>query len=377
MSSDITQEDVMEDVVDTSIPEDTTEPAEAPILDLTDVVAEEPEIAPQPDPVYTGPTLAEQVESLGFSGVSDDTEAANRLLESYHQIQDQNSQWADHYQRQAQETQQQAQHQQQQNQEYLQWQQDQAQQQQQATTDELNESWWGAPDFNYDDAQRYRQQFQTPEGELYWDWSANTPPAVRQQAEDYVNHIEKWTEDITRRPHEVLPGIIEQEFDKLFADRYGAVMKWQQSYQQEATKQQAVQQIHERNADWVYQKDSRSGQHVQDVSGNLVLSQEGQAVTNYINHLRESGIHDPQQLWQLATRMYAGDIATQRMYGQQQQVSSQQQTLQRNMDHLQRGAEHVPSAGGSIPRPETPTTQNSRLSAGDKLRQQALEDGLF
>ena len=46
MSSDITQEDVMEGVVDTPIPEDTTEPAEAPILDLTDVVAEEPEFAP-------------------------------------------------------------------------------------------------------------------------------------------------------------------------------------------------------------------------------------------------------------------------------------------------------------------------------------------
>jgi len=375
MSSDITQDEVVEDVVDTPMPEDTAEPTESPILDLTDVVTESPEVIPEPQ--YQGPTLSEQVESLGFSGVGDDTEAANRLLESYHQLQDQNAQWADHYQRQSQQEQQHNYQQEQEYQGYLQWQHDQGQQQQQAATAELNEGWWQAPDFNYEDAQRYRQQFQTSEGQLYWDWAANTPPDVRRQAEDYVNHIEKWTDDITRRPHEVLPQIIEQEFDRLFADRYGAVMKWQQSYQQESVKQQAVQQIHERNADWVYQKDARTGQYANDVSGNLVLSQEGQAVTNYINHLRQSGIGDPQQLWQLATRMYAGDIATQRMYGQQQQASSQQQALQRNMEHLQRGAEHVPSAGGSIPRPETPTTQNSRLSAGEKLRQQALEDGLF
>ena len=377
MSSDITQDQITEDVPDAPISEGVEETTESPVLDLTDVVAPEQEYIPEPEPQYTGPSLAEQVESLGFSGVGDDTEAANRLLESYHQLQDQNNQWAEHYQQAAQQQQQHSQQEQQQYQQYLQWQHDQSHQQQQAEVEELNESWWGAPEFNYEDAQRYRQQFQTPEGQLYWDWSANTPPEVRQQAEDYVNHIEQWTDDITRRPHEVLPQIIEQEFDRLFADRYGAVMKWQQSYQQEQVKQQSVQQIHERNADWVYQKDTRTGEYVGDVNGNLVLSQEGQAVTNYINHLRQSGIADPQQLWQLATRMYAGDIATQRMYGQQQQASSQQQALQRNMEHLQRGAEHVPSAGGSIPRPGTPTTQNSRLSAGEKLRQQALEDGLF
>jgi hypothetical protein len=382
MSSDITQDDaVVEDAaaVDVGTPEPVSEPVELDLTEVVEPVFEEPTHYEPPPEVYQGPSLSDQVRDLGFSDIGSEGEAANRLLESYSQLQNQNQQWADHYQQAVDNQSQQQQHQDYQRaqdyDQYRQWQ-NQNQSQQQQQQDQENH-WWNPPEFSYEEAQQYRQQYQTPEGQLYWDWSPNTPPEVVQGAEDYVKHVEQWTEDLTRRPHEILPQIIETEFDRLFADRYGAVMQWQQQYYDQHQQQRGVQEIHERNADWVYQKDLRTGQYQQDTNGGLVLSQEGQAVTNYINQFRESGVTDPQQLWQLATRMYAGDIATKKMYGQKQQASSQQQALQRNMEHLQRGAEHVPSAGGSIPRPSSPSSQNSRLSAGEKLRLQALEDGLF
>ena len=143
-----------------------------------------------------------------------------------------------------------------------------------------------------------------------------------------------------------------------------------------------VESINQRNADWVYQVDPRTNQYLSDANGNLVLSPQGQAVTNYINYFRGQGITDPSSLWELATRMYSGDLSVSQQQQQQQQYHEAQQTQQRNMEYLQQANEYnqyVESAGGSIPPSETPMarSQNPTASAGDKLRQQALADGFF
>ena len=90
-------------------------------------------------------------------------------------------------------------------------------------------------------------------------------------------------------------------------------------------------------------------------------------------------MQDPDQLWQTATQMLAGRMASSRLGEMQQQMAAQQSGQDRNVRHLQRGAGYIPNRGGSVAPPENPSpnSQNQHLSAGDKLRQQALSDGLF
>ena len=251
--------------------------------------------------------------------------------------------------------------------------------------------------------EQHRENKVHPEtGEIYTDWKDGTSAEIIQSAEQHVGYLEGWANDIIRNPQSVLPNIIEQEFDKLFADRYSALIAYnnqqaegqQQQVQQQQKQQhqeQSISDITTRNADWLYQANPVDNQPLRDNSGQLVLSPQGQAVTKYINYFRGMGIDDPSTLWDLATRMYSGDISTsqppqqqQQAYAepqaQQQQVGQQHQQMQQPMvgDTL-RQATHIPSAGGSVPSGSNPSpfSQNSHLRAGDKLRQQALTDGLF
>ena len=402
MSSDITQE---ETAVEEAPVEDTTQDS-GPELDLTDVVTDQPtqEYTPEPEPQYEQQqeqhqqpqqyTLADQVSALGFTDVQGDADAQYRLLDSYQQLQNQNSQWADFY------TQQQQQYNQQQQlaeygREYLELQRDhsyqQYQQQQQAYHDQQQqqqqpagpEHWWAPPQVDMEELERWRTQKVDPNtGQIYADWVDGTPQELKEDAEDYVAYLEDWADNIIRSPQDVLPGIIEQEFDKLFKSRYTALLQYNNQYQQEVQNHAEVHAINERNADWVYQTDPRTNQYLSDANGNLVLSPQGEAVTNYVNYFRGQGITDPSTLWELATRMYSGDLSVSQQQQQQQQYYEAQQAQQRNMEYLQQANqynEYVESAGGSIPPTENPMarSQNPSASAGDKLRQQALADGFF
>jgi hypothetical protein len=208
-----------------------------------------------------------------------------------------------------------------------------------------------------------------------------TPLKVKTGAEQYANYIEDWAEKLLRRPQEVLPQIIEQEFNKLFPAAYSKIIEYTSDQYSGMQQQAAVNDINTRNADWVYQRDPRTQNYVQDVNGSPVLSQEGAAVTGYINYFRQQGISDPNTLWDLATRMYAGDLSASMLSQQQQQVQQTYAAQERNMQHLQSQspASYIPSAAGSIPPPYEPEapSQNPHLSAGEKLRQQAIADGLF
>ena len=395
MSSDITQE---ETVVEESIVEESS-PDSGPELDLTDVITEEPaqEHAPEPqEPQELQQqqqqqqqyTLADQVSALGFADVQDEHDAQYRLLDSYQQLQNQNAQWSNFYQQQQQQYGQ-LQELAAQGREYqdLQrdpaWQQyrdqqDAAQPQQEQPTGDQH--WWAPPEIDMEGLERWRTQKVDPQtGEIYADWVDGTPQELKEDAEDYVAYLEDWAENIIRKPNEVLPQIIEQEFDKLFKSRYTALMQYNNQYQQEVSNHTEVNAINERNADWVYELDPRTNQHLSDANGNLVLSPQGQAVTNYINYFRGQGITDPTSLWELATRMYSGDLSVAQQQQQQQQYQEAQQAQQRNMEYLQQANQYVEPAGGSIPPAENPTarSQNPSASAGDKLRQQALADGFF
>ena len=396
MASDITQEDTASE----EAPVEDTTPDSGPELDLTEVITDEPgqEYTPEPEQQREQQpeqpqqyTLADQVSALGFADVQDESDAQYRLLDSYQQLQNQNAQWSDFYQQQQQhysQQQQMAEY----GQEYLDlqrdpsWQQYQDQQDQQGQAEQQptgQEHWWAPPEIDMEDLERWRTQKVDPQtGEIYADWVDGTPQEVKEDAEDYVAYLEDWADNIIRSPQDVLPDIIEQEFDKLFKSRYTALLQYNNQYQQEVSNHTQVDAINQRNADWVYQVDPRTNQYLSDANGNLVLSPQGEAVTNYINYFRGQGITDPSSLWELATRMYSGDLSVSQQQYQQQQHHEAEQSQQRNMEYLQQANqynEYIESAGGSIPPTENPTarSQNPTASAGDKLRQQALADGFF
>jgi hypothetical protein len=336
--------------------------------------------------------FASRVNELGFQA-TDSTEAQNILLDSYNQAYEHNQQWQNYHS----EQQQQQQQQQQQYQQQMQQMQQQAQYGQHFQqlvqdprfqdwasgianpVDDVEQHWWNPPELNEDDIASWREQHQNPQtGQYEWGWKYGTPSEVVQAADKYVNYHEDWASNLARNPQEVLPQIIEQEFDKLFVDRYGQLLDEFSDKQNTQQTEQKVSDINQRNADWVYQGDGQ-GNYARDYNGQLVLTPEGQEVIGYVNNLRQNGMTNPEDIWATATQMMAGRIATGMLQQQQQSQQYAEANQQRNMQHLQRGAGHIPNRGGSVAPAENPNpySQNPHASVGDKLRQQALSDGLF
>lgn len=325
------------------------------------------------------PNFYEQVNNYGFR-TSDDSEAQNTLLQSYHAAQQQNyamQQQQAQQQQYVQQMQQLAEAGQQyqelsQQPEFQDWAeatygQDEAQQE---------DTWWTPPDLTEDEIKKWREPRQDQRtGQWYWDWKANAPADIRRKAEEYIDYHKQWAQDLAQRPHEVLPEIIEREFDKLFVDRYGRLLDEYDDRRSSQQREETIESINSRNSDWLYGQDA-NGNVAYDQQGQPVMTPHGQEVIGYVNQLRESGMTDPEQMWDVATRMMAGKIATQQLQQQQNQPAPVQD---RNRQHLQRGAGHIANREGSVAvgGHPSPNSQNQNLSAGEKLRQQALSDGLF
>jgi hypothetical protein len=327
------------------------------------------------------------VGELGFD-VQDTQQAQNVLLDSYRQAYEHNQQWQQYNDQQQQQNQQQQQLAQQgqyfqqlsQDPSFQNWAQNYGKEQPQAEPEvEEEQHWWSPPEVSEDDIKTWREPRQDVQtGQWNWDWKQGTPPEVMQAAEKYVGYHTDWADNLARNPQEVLPQIIEQEFDKLFVDRYGQLLDEFQDRQNVQQEQTTIGEINQRNADWVYQRDP-AGNFMRDAGGQLALTPEGQEAVGYVTNLRQQGMTDPEQIWNVATQMMAGRIATGMLQQQQQAQQHQVVNQQRNMEHLQRGAGYIPNREGSVAPAEAPsyTSQNPHLSVGDKLRQQALSDGLF
>lgn len=360
-------------------------PEPSPELDLTDVVTE------TPGEVYQGDLVDEQPQPgfldylgrMGFADVQSVEDGQNRLMNSYleaQQVTDHLIQQNDYLQQSSRQAGQMADY----GQRWMEMQSDpryqafvQQEHQQQAPPEpEAPEGWWAPPEVDQEEVQRWRHQVRDPQtGSIYWDWRPDTPPEVKNATEKYVGYVEKWTNDLTSRPQEVFPRIIEQEFDRLFVNRMSQLYENQNQQLAQNQRQNSVDNINHRNADWLYEYDSRTRQPYTDRQGQPVMSQEGMEVTNYVKQLRQSGMTNPDQIWNVATQMMAGRIATGLVASQQQGGAASQ----RNVEHLQRGAGHIPDRSGSVPTRSNPSpgSQNRHVSAGEKLRQQALADGLF
>ncbi len=388
--SEPTQDDYTETVegsVDESVDSSPEGSAE---LDLSDVFSETPD-SPQTN------QFQQTVEQLGIDVGEGNPQDA--LVNAYNQAMDYNTQWQDYHQQQ-QEYQQQLQSQyqqqlyeqqqaanygyqqmQQQQQQQLNWQnfQDELQSFREEEAIESEGQWWTPPQIDEQEIALWRETVTNPEtGEVEHRWKHNTPPEIISEANQYVRYHQDWQESLANRPHEVLPEIIEAEFDKLFVDRYGALLDEFEGRQEEQYIDEVVEDIDMRNADWVYQLD-QAGNIMTDGYGQPLVTPAGQQVIGIINNLRQSGLEDPEALWDTATQILSGQYAQQSLGQYQQQAQYAQQVQARNMRHLQQGASSIPNREGSEAPAENPSpiSQNQALSPGDKLRQQALADGLF
>ena len=175
--------------------------------------------------------------------------------------------------------------------------------------------WWNPPQFNVEVAQRYRIQKLDANNQPFVDWRDNTPQEIKDQYVKHQNYVEDFADSLVRRPHEVLPQIIQHEAERIVArmidERFG-----EQQHQTEL--ERLTSEIKQQNS-WMYQVDPRTNQPTEQYSpwGEFALSK--------IKEAQDGGLNDPRMQWEYACNA----TAVQYMLQQQGQVPAvQQQAVQ-------------------------------------------------
>lgn len=295
------------------------------------------------------------VRALGFQDVADRQQAEARVLEAY-RLERQRAEYAQQQYQQAAVYAQQ----------YAALQQDprwQALQQQQAPQPEQPKSWWQAPEFDPSLLEQYREPVLDAEGKPTGQqrWKADAPVEYQQQTAAYQQYIQKWERDLLTKPHEVLPKIIQDVVAPLFEQEF-------ERRQQQMQAQQFVQNVVQKNADWMYARDPVTQRPLTDPMGNPVLSQDGQRINEYVQLAAQYGIQDPQLRWQFATSQLELELRRQTAQQQQVQQTSTQVNDQLKLQHLQAAAVNTPSRTAAVGTPAQPARRgNKALGAGEKL----------
>lgn len=231
-----------------------------------------------------------------------------------------------------------------------------------ASQEQAPEAWWAPPQFDFSTLEKYRDVTIGEDGTPQIGWKKGTPREIVESAEAYQEYIDKWATDLVQRPHEVLPKIIEQEFDRLFSERI-------QQRDEAAELGSFASQVMEANSDWMYTQDSR---------GHRVLTDEGERMAEILQWVSESGVSDPRRQWELAVAQY--DYQNRLL--QQQHEQSQQQTedtvKQRKKEHTQKSLNSSRNRTGTVPKPAVneEEDQNIHLTPGQQLVQQLQADGM-
>jgi hypothetical protein len=344
-------QEVAEPVEPSSPPEPTevTPSASESTPESAGKTAEAQSTTPEPP---TQPSLLDRVRELGYTG-EDETEAVDKLLASYRNLSTERDQW----ERRIQETEELARY----GTEYLQKQREQTAQQAAPVGEATGkEPWWNPPKFESKWIDQYRDVSLGEDGQPVIGWKKNTPRDVQEAAEKHQQYLEQWATDLVQRPHEVLPKIIEQEFDTLFERRI---------QERDAAAEMATfaTRVRETNEDWMYTKDSQ---------GREVLTAEGQRMTNILGQVAQSGVTNPQMQWQYAVAMYDYQNRAKEATVASTSQQAQQTAEQKRRQQAALGAGQA-NRTGTVPRPEEEPVraQNKHLSAGEQLLQQLRSDG--
>ncbi|MGH7127570.1 MAG: hypothetical protein ACREIV_03310 [Planctomycetaceae bacterium] len=344
-----------------SVPDAPVEPA------ATDVTP------PVETPAETQPSsFIERLAEFGFENVETPEDAQERLLESYRQLQEQ----IETARGEARQFRDLAEY----GNEYLKLARDpelrdvleRRRQPQSAQTPPKPEAWWNPPAFDVQSAQRYREIRVDPSsGERAAGWKDGTPAEMKLAAEQYQAYVEDWVDRLSTRPQEVLPQIIEREFERLFEAKYGAKVREQQTAQ-------FLTQFEQDNAYWLYAKDPRTNGPATDARGAPVLSPAGQKVLSYVNYAESDlGIADARAQWEYATAMHELETLKARNGLGGASAAARETREQKRAEHLARGAGSIPDRSGSLPTADdTPgRPQNGHTSPGQRLIAQLQADG--
>lgn len=225
-------------------------------------------------------------------------------------------------------------------------------------------AWWNPPQFESKWIEQYRDVTVGEDGQPAIGWKKSTPPEVREAAEHYQAYLEQWATDLVQRPQEVLPKVIEQEFDRLFEDRI-------QRRDEETRVRTLADQIKDTNKDWMYTTDGQ---------GREVLSEQGQVMTNLLAQVAQDGVTDPAAQWRHAVAMYdylnRAERPTAAPTETPREVAEEKRRRQ-----LRRGIpEGTGNRSGTVPRPEDDDkktrAQNPNLTPGRQLLDQLRRDGV-
>lgn len=331
---------------------DETPPDPGASATTGDDVPETPETPESESPAAAGSSFLDSVRELGYQG-EDESEAAQTLLESYRQIL--SEQQAN--QRRVQELEELAQY----GTEFLRTQREEASTEPEPAAEPGKEPWWNPPKFDPRWIEQYRDVSVGQDGQPVLGWKKNTPREVQQAAEGYQQYLEQWATDLVQRPQEVLPKIIEQEFDRLFEQRIQA----RDEAQQLST---FAEQVRETNRDWMYTTDSQ---------GRERLTEEGEVMTRLLSEVAQSGVNNPQLQWRYAVAMYDYLNRANQAAVAEQTTAVKQTAAQKRRQQLARGTQPTQNRTGSVPLPEEEPTrpQNPHLTPGQQLLQQLRQDG--
>lgn len=318
-------------------------------------------------------SLLDQMKGLGFQDLQSEDDARARLIAAYQEREQQLEQIASRYQQMSPLATY--------GQQYLQLMQNPAFQQFQAQAQpgvtqapqpqqaQQEDKWWSPPQYDPIIAEKYREVKVDPAtGEQRLEWKANTPAEVRASVEAHSAYLEKWADDLVRRPHEVLPKIIRSEFEKYFDERYGNI-------QQQAEVDRLASEIKTYHSEWMYRRDPRTNQILEGE-----LTPAGQQAMGYLQEAMQMGIASPQQQWRYVERSMAADAAYYSQQSQSQQTTATQVAQQKKQELLSRGNSALPARGGSIPERgagKGSRQQNTSLTPGQQFLAELEADGVL
>lgn len=224
-----------------------------------------------------------------------------------------------------------------------------------ATTQDAKAGWtWAPPAVDLQLVSQYR----TADG-----WKEGTPVEIRQGFEARQRYFDNFAQKLVSDPAGALDPLLEEKFNAFFEQRFGQVA----AQQQEVAFQQ---QVYSENS-WLWEPDPVTKQ---PVVGRL--SAEGQALNQHFIEAQQDG-HSFAQAWKYALACHRAAKAEQAARTTTQAKTAEEINAQKKADLLRRAAPGL-NRSGSLPTPAEPrsTQQNRRLSAGERLLQNAQRNGV-
>lgn len=225
--------------------------------------------------------------------------------------------------------------------------------------------WWNPPELR----ESYKQYLVKDENgrEVI---SPDAPLDARHALYEYQKYKADFAQKFLTDPEQALGPMVE----KIAADRAREIVEGQL---REASEAGYVSTLEQQNADWLYEKDSKTP------------TREGLMIQKYIGLAAQRGLASPQERWEFACDMVERDLlrevieqreaqASRPRFSQPAQAPAPQQPMpqnqaERDIEYLRREASRNPSRSGA---PTDPRIPKGPMTFEQRLRAQMAQDGI-